>query len=190
MLDNGTICDIEIQLVDKGNMVERFLGYWARLYSSQLRKGEDYKRLNKVIGIIIIDFKFEKTKEIERINTKWKIKEVLTGKDIELTDGLELHIIELPKVTKALEKNRGNKLVQWMAFLNNPEGKEIREIMIDNKEIKRAMDELERITSDEELMRIIELKEKAERDLANAKSYRNGITDWKNGRKKRYERAV
>ena len=68
-------------------------------------KGKKYSNLNKVIGIIIIDYNFEKTKEIERMSTKWKIKEVTTGKEIELTDMLELYIIEISKVKRALEKN-------------------------------------------------------------------------------------
>ena len=81
-LDNGAICDIEIQLADKKDTAERFLFYWSRIYSSQLVKGDDYEKINKVIGIIIIDYNFEKTREIERISTKWKIKEVTTGKEI------------------------------------------------------------------------------------------------------------
>lgn len=52
---------------------------------------------NKVIGIIIIDYELEKTKEIKELSTKWKITEVLTGKKLELTDVLELYIIEIPK---------------------------------------------------------------------------------------------
>ena len=39
------------------------------------------------------------------MHTKWKIKEVLTEKNIELTDHFELHIIELPKVKRVLEEN-------------------------------------------------------------------------------------
>lgn len=79
-LDNGTICNIEIQLADNKDTAERFLYYWSRIYSSQLVKGEEYSKLNKVIGIVILDYEFSKTKEIESISTKWKVKEVLTGK--------------------------------------------------------------------------------------------------------------
>lgn len=101
-LDNGTICDIEIQLADNKDTAERFLFYWSRIYSSQLVKGDDYGKLNKVIGIIIIDYDLEKTKEIQNLSTKWKIREVSTGKQIELTDVLELYIIEIPKARKIL----------------------------------------------------------------------------------------
>ena len=61
-LDNGTICDIEIQLADNKDTAERFLYYWSRIYSGQLISGDEYKSLNKVIGIIILDYEYEKTK--------------------------------------------------------------------------------------------------------------------------------
>ena len=166
-LNNGTICDIEIQLADNKDTAERFLYYWSRIYTSQLVKGDDYAKLNKVIGIIILDYAFEKTKEIEQLSTKWKIREVTTGKEIELTDVLELYIIELPKVREIIKKEPKNKLAQWVMFLNNPNEREVTRIMEENEEIKEAMEELEEISKDEQLRRIAELKEKAIRDEQN-----------------------
>ena len=167
-LDNGTICDIEIQLSDNKDTAERFLYYWSRIYSGQLVKGKKYSNLNKVIGIIIIDYNFEKTKEIERMSTKWKIKEVTTGKEIELTDMLELYIIEISKVKRALEKNPEDKLAQWIQFLDNPNEKGVlKKVMEKNKEIKEAMEDLERLSKIKKLRRIAQLKEKAIRDEEN-----------------------
>ena len=166
-LDNGTICNIEIQLADNKDTAERFLYYWSRIYSGQLLKGEEYKKLNKVISIIIIDYNFEKTKEIESLSTKWKIKEVETGKEIELTDVLELIIIELPKARRILEKDSENKLAQWMLFLNNPNELEVLKMVEKNEDIKEAMEELEQISEDKKLRRLAELREKAIRDEKN-----------------------
>ena len=167
-LDNGVICNIEVQLADNKDTAERFLYYWSKIYSNQLIRGDEYKKLNKVIGIIIIDYEFEKTKQIESIGTKWKIKEVSTGKEIELTDVLELHIIEIPKARAILEKETKNKLAQWMMFINNPNDKEVKDIMKENEEIKEAMEELEEMSKDEELRRVAELVEKGIRDEKNA----------------------
>ena len=166
-LDNGTICDIEIQLADNKDTAERFLFYWSRIYSGQLVKGDDYGKLNKVIGIIILDYNFEKTKEIEQISTKWKIKEVTTGKEIVLTDMLELYIIEIPKVKRILEKEPNDKLAQWVQFLDNPNEKEVLKAMENNEEIKEAMEELEEVSKIKQLRRIAELKDKAIRDEKN-----------------------
>lgn len=167
ILNNGTICNIEIQLADNKDTSERFLYYWSKIYSGQLVKGEEYKKLNKVIGIIILDYEFERTKEIESISTKWKVKEVLTGKELELTDVLELYILEIPKARKILEKEIDNELAQWMAFLDDPNKEEVSKIMENNQEIKKAMNELEEMSEDEELRRLAELREKAIRDEKN-----------------------
>ena len=181
-LDNGTICNIEIQLADNKDTAERFLYYWSRIYSGQLVKGDEYRKLNKVIGIIILDYEFEKTKEIESISTKWKVKEVLTGKEIELTDVLELYIIEIPKARRILDKEPKNELAQWMMFLDDPNEEEVSRIMSENKEIKKAMEELEGMSEDEELRRLAELKEKAIKDEKSAK-YRWTEEGIKEGRK-------
>lgn len=146
---------------------ERFLYYWSKIYLGQLVKGEEYKKLNKVIGIIILDYEFERTKEIESISTKWKVKEVQTGKELELTDVLELYILEIPKARKILEKEIDNELAQWMAFLDDPNKEEVSKIMENNQEIKKAMNELEEMSEDEELRRLAELREKAIRDEKN-----------------------
>ena len=166
-LDNGTICDIEIQLADNKDTAERFLFYWSRIYAGQLVKGDDYGKLNKVIGIIIIDYELEKTKEVQKLSTKWKIREVSTGKQIELTDVFELYIIEIPKARRMLKEEPKNELAQWVMFINDPNESEVSKIMEDNKEIKEAMNELEKISKDNELRRVAELREKAIRDEKN-----------------------
>lgn len=101
------------------------------------------------------------------MSTKWKIKEVETGKEIELTDVLELIIIELPKARRILEKDSENKLAQWMLFLNNPNELEVLKMVEKNEDIKVAMEELEEISEDKKLRRLAELREKAIRDEKN-----------------------
>lgn len=172
-LNDGIICNIEVQLANNEYTAERFLYYWSRIYSGQLLKGNDYTKLNKVIGIIILDYNFEKLREIESMHTKWQIKETLTGEEIVLTDLFELHIIEIPKAKKILEQDTTNELAQWMMFFNNPNEKEVEKIMEENKEIKRAMDELKELSQDEELRRVAELKEKA---ILDEKMARIGLT--------------
>ena len=63
-----------------------------------------------------------------------------------------------------MKSNQNDKLTQWMLFLDNPNNKEVLEIMNKNEEIKEAIDELEEISKDKELRLIAELKEKAIRD--------------------------
>ena len=70
-----------------------------------------------------------------------------------MTDYLEIIIIEIPKVVKAYHKTPDDAVLQWMLFLDNPEKEEVVRIMEENKDIKEAKEELERISQDDILRR-------------------------------------
>ena len=68
-------------------------------------------------------------------------------------DYFEIIIIELPKVVKAYHKTPNDEVLQWMLFLDNPEKEEVSRIMEENKDIKEAKEELDRISQDDLLRR-------------------------------------
>ena len=70
-----------------------------------------------------------------------------------MTDYFEIIIIEIPKVVKAYKKTPNDEVLQWMLFLDNPEKEEVVRIMEENKDIKEAKEELERISQDDILRR-------------------------------------
>lgn len=115
---------------------------------------------------MITDYEIEELKEIKELGTKWQIRDSQNGKNI-LTDDLEICIIEIPKAKRIIKEEKGNKIAQWMMFLDNPNREGVKEIMAENENIKRAMKELEEMSDDEELRRVAELKEKYIRDEAN-----------------------
>ena len=116
---------------------------------------------------------------MEEIGVKWQIRDEITGKRI-LTDRLELIIIELPKARRMYKIEPNNAICQWMLFLDNPNQKEVVQIMKENKDINKAIDELEQVSENEKLRRIAELKEKYIRDeqasieYAQNEGYRQG----------------
>jgi len=70
-----------------------------------------------------------------------------------LTDYFEIIIIEIPKVVKEYQKTPKDEVLQWMLFLDNPEKEEVSLIMEENRNIKEAKEELERISQDDILRR-------------------------------------
>ena len=70
-----------------------------------------------------------------------------------MTDYLEIIIIDLQKVVKAYQKTPNDEVLQWMLFLDNPEKEEVSRIMEENKDIKEAKEELDRISQDDLLRR-------------------------------------
>ena len=154
-INNKNLVDIEMQVLDKHNIEKRILFYWAKLYLNQIKRGEKYSKLERSISIIFLDYEIEKLKELPT-HTKWQIRNSKNGKTI-LTEELEIHIIELPKIMKKEEE--GN-LKKWILFLENPDGEEIKKMAEKEKEIKEAIETLEEISQDEQKARLAELREK------------------------------
>ena len=169
-LEGDEQCLIEIQLQPQKNENERMLYYWANSYARQLERGNEYKELNKTISIVILDHEIKELEGIEKLGIKWQIRDNVDGKRI-LTDHLEIVIIEIPKAIREYQKNKEERISQWMMFFDNPNKKEVSEIMSNNEEIKEAKEELQKVSGDEKLRRIAELREKAIRDEAAALEY-------------------
>ena len=86
-----------------------------------------------------------------------------------MTNDLELHIIEIPKAEKILEKDKYNRIAQWLMFLDNPNTERVEEIMKENEEVKKANSILYEMSEDEELERLAELREKWDLDERSAR---------------------
>lgn len=155
-LNNKIIVNIEMQVKNQYNIKKRSLYYWSNLYSNNLYKNQDYIENNKTITINILDFCAFKEGPYHE---KCKITREYNKE--ELTEDLEIHFIQIPKCTTNDIKT---KLDYWMQFIGNISKEGVKKAMEVNKEIKKAKEELEYLTGDEEERRLAELREKAIRD--------------------------
>ena len=167
--------DVEIQLVDKSNIQERLLFYFSKLFYNEVKKGDDYKKAKRVVMVAILDYDLDLTKEIKRMETKWKLREE-SEKDLVLTEKIEIDIIELSKVRAEYEKNKKNKKAQWALFINDPNTREVEEIMKENEDIEEAIVTVHKMTEDEKMRRLADLREKAIMDekAIRRKGYEDG----------------
>ena len=161
-IDKEEYCNVEMQMVEKDNLIERILYYWSRIYGKNLKESEDYIELKRTIGVLIANFEIKKLKELG-YHSKWKIIEEKERKLI-LTEHLELHIIEIPKIYKIGEKEEKEELVKWINFIEDPESKKVGEYMKENEEMKEAKEKLEVMSEDEKMQILAELRLKAIRD--------------------------
>jgi hypothetical protein len=126
------------------------------------RRGNE--RITKALISSIID------EEIKKVHTKWQIREDEYLEKV-LTEDLEIHIIILPRARDMLKKDKNNKLLQWLAFLDNPNNKGVMEMKKKNEDIAEALWKLEDISEDKKLRRMAQLKERWERDERSAREY-------------------
>ena len=158
-IDENTVIDIEMQMQNQYNMKERTLYYWSGLYYTGLQKNENYKINKRAITINIMNFDmFKEGPYHEKVELRRRYKNIL------LTDKLEIHFIQLTKFMKEARKEEDKELWNWLTFICNKNEEEVREIMEENEEIKKANEQLEYLTGDDAVRRMAFLREKAERD--------------------------
>ena len=176
-INDNEYCNIEMQLSADKDIIKRILYYWSKQYSKELQKGHPYIDLKRTINVLIANFKIDILKNLE-FHTQWKIIEE-NGRKTVLTDDLELHIIELPKMRNNTSGGKDKKLVEWLHFLENPESKEVTSYMKNNESMKKAKEKLNTMSEDETIRRLAELREKAILDELEVKaySYKKGKND-------------
>jgi predicted transposase/invertase (TIGR01784 family) len=135
--NDGKKFNIEIQITDEADYDKRALYYWAKLYGDQLKESEDYSKLEKVIGIHILNF--TSIPKSEKYHNAFSITEKETG--LHYFKQLELHTIELKKFTDQLGKefeDIGSKIQTsldlWSAFLT-------RNDLLSTAKLSRALDD-------------------------------------------------
>ncbi len=166
-LNGRTSVNIEIQVLNYSNYKERTLFYWAKVYTEELQKSEDYVNLKNVIAINVIDFNLFDCKEY---HSTFKIFE--EHRQELLTDKLRIDFLELKKA----KKERGimtDKKQMWMDFLNsNAEDDETLDSLATKSPVmKKAVAVLRQMSADEKELYEIEQREKAVRDEISARNY-------------------
>lgn len=153
---DGTQVNIEMQVAEYKYIIDRILYYWAKKYIEALQGGDDYEKLKPTKVILITNFEIKKLKVLEDIVNSFKIIDTKTGKLI-LTENLELVIIELPKMKKYQLKNK--ELESWLKFIVNPNSLGAKD-MNENKYIKEAKEEYDKVLADEHERDLIAQRER------------------------------
>jgi len=167
-LDNGMIINVEMQMRDEKNIIERTMVYAAKTLSKESKRGSKYEDVKQIIMINILNY--------EMLGFDEYVSETVTVLDkhrnYEIMNGMKWYFIELPKFRKA-HPDMNEKINQWLAFIDDYDRGLIKMAKEKNKTLKDAGIEMNYLTGDEEVRRLVELREKWEMDwnsgMANAK---------------------
>lgn len=159
-LADNTNINIEMQVKDNKNIEKRSLFHWSKLYLHELKRGGQYDDLPKTIVIIITQYTV--FSDIEDYHTIWRLREE-KARDKMLTDSEEIHFIEIPKFLHKKVKNP-KKLDFWLWFIDNTKKEMVKMATEKELAIRRAVEELERLTADPALQRILDAEELARMD--------------------------
>ena len=142
--NNGEHINIEIQVKNENNMIKRSLYYWSKMFENQIVEGDNYNKLAKTVCINILDFKYLKN---DNFHNTYRLKEINTNE--ELTDTMELHFIEIPKLRKLDNSEEISDMLEaWIAFIQSPDRELVEKVEMSKEEIKEAKSELLKMSVD------------------------------------------
>lgn len=167
-LDRNILCNIEMQMTKQNFSDKRTMFYTARMTADDaLKRGEDYTKIKNIIVINLLNFeyylrncyhniahmKFEDPKEYEKVDMGYETQE-----DIAIHN-LEMHFIEIPKFIK---KNpvANTDLEKWLWLLAGKEEK-LDMAKEENESIKKAIEIIEQMSTDNEEWRLYRSRELA-----------------------------
>ena len=136
---DGTLANVEIQLQQFDDMDRRTLYYWSQLYTRRLLSGEDYDNLNRTVTLNILDYKLFADKVWPHYHSCFA---VLNTRDVDhaLTKDLEIHFVELPKLTSSSQKS-ARHLERWLRYLSpKTTMEERRRLAMEDANIHTAME--------------------------------------------------
>ena len=172
---DGSRINMEMQVKEYEFWDERVLFYLSKMFSGQLKSGEDYENLKKCIHVSILDFiHFPEDKRCCRTLCFCDTK---TGEIY--SDKMEIQVLELKKLPKKIRK--GEELVNWMRFFNGKSKEDFRRMAKESIFLEEAYETLQRLSADDIKRLEYEAREKALWDhnsfvgSARRQGERNGI---------------
>lgn len=164
-LNDNTRINIELQVKRYARWDRRVLFYLAKMFTEDLKIGENYSRLKKCICISILDFNLTERPEYHSI---YRLRD---EKGYEFSELFEIHIIELKK-----KLSSEDKVNDWIRLFNAKTEEELTMIKTKNPGILEAMKEL-RVMSLSRRMRLIyeaHLKEVRDRHMIEDEAREQG----------------
>ena len=125
------------------------------MITGQIRAGDSYAKIQKVITIVITDFRL--IKDSDAYANRFALR---TESGLLFSDTLEIVTLELPKIPK----EGGGKLYDWLRFFKAEDEEEYMTAAMHNPKIRRAVAVLEELSEDERTRMIAEGREKQRRD--------------------------
>jgi len=159
LMNNDQEIDIEIHLSELKVWADRSPFYLAKMFTDQIKPGDSYRVFKKCVSISILDFKL--FQEDAAFYSCFHIRE--DTRNFIYTDKMEFHVIELPKLPKALKED-STDLELWAKFINSERKEDFDMLAQKNSYIESAYERLQIISQDSTKRLEYEAREKAIRD--------------------------
>jgi predicted transposase/invertase (TIGR01784 family) len=153
-LESGVRLHIEMQRSRSSWNEKRALFYWAGVYTRQLVRGNDYALLEPVISIHILDFVATEGGDLHSV---FELVNQTTGE--RLSDDLEIHLVELPKLPPDAPRSDDRAVLRWARFLAAKNPKQLEHVAMVYPDLQDAKEALDRLALDPEAQWLARMRE-------------------------------
>lgn len=153
-LNDNAVINLEMQVINQRNWVERSLNYLCRTFDS-LQIGEKYQQIRPVIQIGLLNFTlFPDRPEF------YATYQLLNVKNHSLySDKLRLSVLDLTRIDLATEEDKTCRLDCWASFFKATTWEELHMLAQHNDSIKEAADTVYQLTQEERIRMECEARE-------------------------------
>jgi predicted transposase/invertase (TIGR01784 family) len=124
----------------------------SKLVEEQLRKGDHYRKVNRVVCIVITEFTF--ITENNSYHNDYVLYDRKTGSTF--SSIMNIQTLELSKLP---EESNGEPLWDWLKFLDSDDISEMEKVAEKNQEVSKAVIRYKELTADETERRLADAAE-------------------------------
>lgn len=157
-LKDGTQIDLEMQVDFFDFWANRSIYYLSKIYTSQIKSGENYDKLKKCIHVSILSDTYFPNDD--RCYRKIAFCDTKTGEIY--SDLMEMHMLELPKLPPEAKNESG--IILWMRFLGGKCEEDFKKMAKKDVYIDEAYELLKNLSADEKKRIEYEYRQKCIRD--------------------------
>lgn len=176
LLNNNTVINLEMQVIDEANWPERSLSYLCRNFDN-LNKGDEYLSVKPAIQIGILDFTlFPEHPEFYATYQFLNVK-----KHSLYSDKLRLSVLDLTHIDIATEEDKTYRINHWASLFKASTWEEIKMIGQNDEYINEASATIYQLTQEEKIRLQCEAREDYyRRQRANMRRYEAACTELAN----------
>ena len=184
--NNNILINIEMQMINRDDMIPRTLHYMSRIIAGQLKSGKNYGSLKQTICINFVDFELFNGNKYAHNEFSYR-----TARGDLLTNLSQIHFIELPKAEKGgIIENE--MLQKWVKFINNPSSEEVKMFSSEYLEIGEAKKILSISNLTSKIRDMYYAREDARREKASWEEHKKNFVKnlLEKGKKEIFEKGI
>ena len=159
--NNETVI-IEFQLCGNIDFLKRIFYYISKNVVNEVKEGENYNNVQKIISINLLDFNLKFGDE----GKAHRCFKLIDTKDLNISlDLIQIHILEVKRFIEIIknstkEELKKNRLLSWMKFFTSDNLELIEEeLKEENQIMSKVIEEYRKFTSDDKMMQAYAARE-------------------------------